>query len=142
MRFVVRAQAAPEDVFDRVADFARLADWDPFVRHVEVDGGQLAVGTSYVLHSLAGMALRYRVVQLDRPRCVVYTGGGRRWQGTDTITLSGSATTVEINVTSELAFSGWVQVVGPVIRSLVWLGARLVSIPAMRRHLARVEPAA
>ncbi len=96
----------------------------------------MVVGSTYVLHSLGGMTLRYEIVELASPDRIVYAGGTRRGHSRDTITVRPVAGGSEIAVSSALTFSGWVRAIGPVVRVAVWLGGRLVSVPAMRRHLA------
>lgn len=138
MHFIVQAPVPPQVAFDAVADFKRLAEWDPFVRRVEVEGPPLVVGSTYVLHSLGGMTLRYEIVELESPHRIVYAGGTRRGHSIDTIAVSPAAAGSEIVVSSALKFSGWVRAIGPVVRVAVWAGGRFVSLPAMRRHLAGI----
>lgn len=140
MRFTVTTAAPPTAAFEAVADFGRLAEWDPFVRSVDIDGPPLEIGTVYTLTSPGGLTLRYRIIQIEPGTRVVYGGGATRGGSTDTITVTpdGRGSTVEI--VSVLHFSGWVRLIGPVIRLLVWAGGRWISLPAMRRRLAKLDP--
>lgn len=138
MRFSVTTDASPELAFASVADFGRLAEWDPFVRTVEVEGPPMAVGTHYTLRSPGGFTLRYRILQVEPATRVVYGGGATRGGSTDTITVTPAGTGATVEIVSVLHFSGWARVVGPIVRVLVWMGGRLISLPAMRRRLSRL----
>lgn len=137
MHFSVVTDMLPEAAFDAVADFGVLAEWDPFVRAVDVEGPPMAIGTKYVLHTRSRMILRYSVVVSDRPRQVVYAGGTRHAHTTDTLSVRPRDSGSEIHVQSILQFTGWVRLIGPVVRLAVWAGGRFVSLPALRRRLAR-----
>lgn len=139
MRFTVTTAAPPSAAFEAVADFGRLADWDPFVRSVEVEGPPLEIGTVYTLTSPGGFTLRYRIIQIEPGARIVYGGGATRGGSTDTITVTPQGTGSTVEIVSVLHFSGWVRLIGPVIRLLVWAGGRWISLPAMRRRLAKRE---
>ncbi len=71
---------SPEDVFDHLADFGRLAEWDPmFDRSERLDAGALGVGSRFhVVGSTAGqdIELELETVEYDRPSKVVLHGTG------------------------------------------------------------------
>ena len=125
-------------MFAAVADFGRLAEWDPFVKRVRlVQGERLAPDTLYRLHSIAGMQLHYRAVEVEAPRRVVYEGGTDRVTSRDTITIDREAIGSTVAIESVLTFAGWARLASPLIRILVWLGGRYLSLPAMQRRLER-----
>lgn len=140
MRFHVETRASPEVVFAEIADFANLENWDPFVRRSWLERGDpLDEGAVYVLETPGGLCLEYRVIDVQTPRYVVYQGGTDRVRSTDTIEVSATGNGSRITVTSKLRFRGWMWLMRPLIVGLVWLGGRLLSIPAMRRHSSRLS---
>lgn len=137
MRFQLVTTADPETAFARVSDFAELETWDPFVRRSILESGEaLKVGGLYRLESPVGLTLRYRVVDLEVPRFVIYQGGTDRVRTTDTIEVAAVSEGSKVTVSSEMRFEGRMKLFAPLIRTLVWLGGRFVSLPALRRHLA------
>ena len=140
MKFEVESWLPPVQAFARVADFGDLAEWDPFVRSVELTaGGRFTEGAVYEMKSPAGLKLSYELVELDFHHetggRVKYIGGTKRGRSTDTITVVEHGSGSAVTISSELTFAGWARAVGPLIRAGVYLGGRFVSLPAMRRHL-------
>lgn len=98
--------APQEDVFDYVADFSHLAEWDPtFVRSDRVDSGPIDVGSTFdcrmvILDVQVPMALE--VVRYERPHRVVLEGMGDGFRTREEITVAPSDDgTVEVAYTSE-----------------------------------------
>lgn len=140
MLLVIEAPAGPETAFDEVADFGAIDRWDPFVRCSTLIAGEpMQEGAVYSIESVVGLSLEYRIIDIERPRFVVYQGGTRRVRSTDTIEVEQTAGGVRISVSSELRFTGWIRVLSPVIGFVVRVGGRLVSLPAMRRHLGEAS---
>lgn len=137
MRFQLTAQVDPETAFARVADFAELEVWDPFVKRSVLEAGEaMAVGAVYRLESLGGVTLRYRIVEVARPHVIVYQGGTDRVVSTDSIEVSAATGGSRVTVTSELSFEGRMRPLAPLISTLVWLGGRYGAFPALEKHLA------
>ncbi len=137
MRFELVTSVDPGTAFARVADFGKLEHWDPFVRVSRLEQGEpMTPGAVYRLSSLGGLTLRYHIVDVESPRIIVYQGGTDRVRSTDTIEVAPTNEGSRVTVGSELSFSGRMRLLGPVVRALVWLGGRFVSLPALRRHLA------
>jgi carbon monoxide dehydrogenase subunit G len=69
-----------QEVFDLLADFGNLADWDPmFEESMRLDDGPVDVGSRFkVKGTIAGSAfdLDMEVVEYDRPQRVVVKGTG------------------------------------------------------------------
>jgi len=138
MRFKVETPAAADVAFAEIADFANLEKWDPFVRRSWLDRGDpLDEGAVYVLEATVGLRLEYRIIDIEQPIYVVYQGGTERVRSTDTIEVEEHPDGSLITISSELRFDGPIKILGPLINVLVWLGGRLLSVPAMRRHLRR-----
>ena len=136
MKFQVETEVSPRVVFAEVADFAKLENWDPFVRRSWLERGEpLHEGAVYVLEAPGRLRLEYRIVDVDEPRYVVYQGGTRRVRSTDTIEVAVTPNGSLITVTSDLRFLGWTRLMSPLIIAMVWVGGRLLSVPSMRRHL-------
>lgn len=139
MRFSIESPVDPALAFDEIADFGDVQRWDPFVRSSRlIRGAPLEVGAVYVLKSFGGLELRYRVVDVDVPRFVVYQGGTDRVRSTDTIEVSGTDPGSRITVDSVLRFEGRMRLLASLIRALVWLGGRLASVPGMRKRLSEL----
>lgn len=137
VRFQVETDVPAETVFTEIADFAGIESWDPIVSRSSLMGGDpLHVGAVYALIAPGGLTLSYRIVDVDRPRYIVYHGGTRRVRSTDTIEISALASGSSVTVTSDIRFEGRMRLMAPLVLALVWLGGRLFSAPAMRRHLA------
>ncbi len=136
MRFELDTALDRETAFSRVADFANLETWDPFVKRSHCETGDpMTSGSLYRLESPGGLTLRYRILEIDRPHFVVYGGGTARVRSTDRIEVSPTARGSRVSITSQLEFSGRMRPFAPLVRALVWLGGRFGSFPALRRHL-------
>lgn len=82
---------APEQAFAQLADFSRLAEWDPmFERSEQLDDGLIGVGTRFAARgSAAGrdFDLELRVVEHDPPRRIVLEGTGEGLATREEITV-------------------------------------------------------
>lgn len=137
MRFQLTSPVDPETAFARVADFAELESWDPFVRRSVLESGEpMTIGAVYRLESPVRLTLRYRIADIGSPHFVTYEGGTSRVHSTDRILVDPLHEGCRVTVTSEMRFNGRMKAVSPLIRTLVWLGGRFLSFPALRRHLA------
>jgi carbon monoxide dehydrogenase subunit G len=71
----VRSGRSADEVWARVGDFSRLAEWDPGVARVDrVGSGEVAVGTRYVVRVRVGpltMPMDYVVERLEARRIVL-----------------------------------------------------------------------
>lgn len=78
-----------EDVFDYLADFENVADWDPGVSNsTRCDDGPLGVGSRFEVNlGFLGrdLELVYRIVALERPRRVVLEADAGGFRSIDTI---------------------------------------------------------
>lgn len=136
MRFELTSSSDPESAFARVADFAELEVWDPFVKRSVLESGEaMTVGAVYRLQPPVGPILRYRIVDIEAPQFVTYEGGTSRVHSRDRIQVVPFERGSRVMVTSEIRFEGRMKAVSPFIRTLVWLGGRFISFPALRRHL-------
>ncbi len=127
----------PSEVFRRVADFGRLAEWDPAVSAVTLEGGRALVpGARYrLVTTWGGMQLEYELVELVTPVRAVYRGGSARVTSTDTISCEPAGTGTLVTIESDVTFGGWTRLVSPLIRVALWLTVWFGSRPALRRHL-------
>jgi carbon monoxide dehydrogenase subunit G len=80
-----------EEVFDRVADFARLSEWDPmFDRSSRLDQGPLGPGARFAAEgSVLGkdIDLELTIVTFDRPNRVTFNGEGDGLSTVEDITI-------------------------------------------------------
>lgn len=94
-----------DEVFDLLADFGNLADWDPmFDRSRRIDDGPLDVGARFaVTGSVAGRAveLDMEVVEYDRPRKIVLRGQGDGLTTTEDLRVEPTTEGCEVTYRSE-----------------------------------------
>ena len=87
----VRTSRPPEVVFDYVADFSSVAEWDPGVKEAyPVNSGGVRRGAQFkVISRFLGrdVPLTYRTVELDRPHRVVLQAISDTVVSTDTISF-------------------------------------------------------
>ena len=138
MHFATTAQCTVEQAFAAAGDLAAVAAWDPFTRRGAVEVGEpLVLGSQYRLDTLGGLTMRYTLMEVDVPRLALYRGGTKRVTSTDRVEVTPTEEGCAVTITSHLRFTGWTLLISPLVRGLVWLGARFISLPALRRHLAR-----
>ncbi len=143
MKFHAETHVSANDAFAEIADFGNLETWDPFVRQSSlVDGSPMETGAVYSLVASAGIRLSYQIVEVDRPHRVVYQGGTKRVRSTDSIEVTATPSGSSITVRSELRFEGRMRPAAPLIRALIWFGARFLTEPAMRKRLHRLAHSA
>lgn len=131
--------APREDVFDYVADFSHLAEWDPtFVSSERVDEGPLDVGSTFdcrmvVLDVQVPMALE--ITRYERPHRVVLEGTGDGFTTREEITVgpAGDGRQVEVAYTSEFDTDkpDWIDAMGAPIFTVVGKAA----IRGLHEHL-------
>lgn len=104
----VNSPHPPEVVFDAMADFTTVADWDPNVSASErIEGdGPVGLGAKFkVLNSFFGrkQTLYYEIVEFERPDRFVIEAVDAAFTSTDTITVvadgEGSAMTYDAVIT-------------------------------------------
>jgi len=87
----VTTSRAPEEVFDYVANFATVAEWDPGVKEAyPVNSGGVRRGARFkVIARFLGrdVPLTYRTVELDRPHRVVLQAVNETVESSDTISF-------------------------------------------------------
>lgn len=97
----IDVQPPREQVFDYVANFGNLDEWDPtFDDARRVDDGDLGVGSTFVVRASVGpteLEITYRITEFDRPHRVRLVGEEDRFTSTDVIeftALDGGGTRV------------------------------------------------
>jgi carbon monoxide dehydrogenase subunit G len=89
----VSTSRAPDEVFDYLANFSSVAEWDPGVKQaVPINAGGVWLGARFkVVARFLGrdIPLVYRTVELDRPRRVVLEAENETLISRDTIDFSG-----------------------------------------------------
>lgn len=116
-----------EDVFRRVADFSRLAEWDPtFVHSERVDDGPLGVGSTFdcrmrVVDVEVPMVLE--VVEYDEPSHVTLSGSGDGFTTREEITVGAPDGEGRVRVTYASGFDtdtpDWLDALGQPAFTLV-----------------------
>lgn len=131
-------EAAQGDVFDYVADFSHLAEWDPtFVRSDRVGSGPIDVGSTFdcrlvVLDVQVPLALE--VIRYERPHRVVLEGIGDGLSTREEITVSPAGDgMVEVAYTSEFHTDKpeWLDAASQPVFTVVGKAAMY----GLRRHL-------
>lgn len=136
VRFRLATTRSPAEAFDRVADFSRIAEWDPFVRRSDlVAGKRLEVGSRYRLMTRGGLTLEYEIAEVLPPNRIVYHGGTRQVTSTDTISVERGDDETVVVVESLVRFTGWTRLFSPLVMLGLRVGGRFVSLPAMERRL-------
>lgn len=132
--------APQQDVFDYVADFSHLAEWDPtFVVSDRVDEGALGVGSTFdcrmvVLDVQVPVALE--ITRYERPQRVVLQGTGDGFTTREEITVAPAAAGgVEVSYTSEFDTDtpDWVDAMGAPVFTVVGKAA----VRGLHHHLER-----
>jgi hypothetical protein len=138
MRFQLVTDRSPTEAFEAVADFGRIAEWDPFVAASElVSGEPMRVGSRYRLTAPGGLNLEYQIEHLSPPERVEYRGGTRRVSTTDSISVRPDGAGAIVVIESKVRFSGWTRLISPFVLFGIWAGGRFVSLPAMAQQLSR-----
>ncbi len=131
-------EAPQPDVFDYVADFSHLAEWDPtFVQSERVGSGPIDVGSTFdcrlvILDVQVPMALE--IVRYERPHRVVLEGTGDGFTTREEITVAPTeGSSVEVTYTSEFDTDRheWLDAASGPVFSLVGKAA----IHGLHRHL-------
>lgn len=113
--------AAPiEEVFDLVADFGRLSEWDPNVVLSElVAGTPLEPGARFqvnvrFLGITAGLV--YELVDIAAPTRAEYLATGSTLTSRDTVVLAPGDTGTRIDFRADVELRGYGRLLGPLIQ--------------------------
>lgn len=107
------------EVFDYVADFDNIEEWDPGVVASTRLGDAVGPGTRFDLEVRFGAGtapMVYEITEYDRPARVVLTGTNDRLVAVDEILFSTDRGRTRIDYTADLQFRGWYALVTPFIR--------------------------
>jgi len=124
-----------EDTFAFVSDFRNAARWDPRTYSAEkITDGPIGVGTRFVLTggmfredvvnrlhlpmSVAGMPLRYDVVEFDTPNEFVLAGQSRILRWRDHLEFSADGSNTRLRYFAELQLKGPLAIAEPLLRML------------------------
>ncbi len=112
--------AAPaETVFDFLADFSTVVEWDPGVTAAErVTDGPVARGSRFRVTVKIGprtLPLTYEITAFDRPKRVVLEAAHTIFRSHDTITVAPTATGCRVTYDALLTLNGPLRVLDPVL---------------------------
>lgn len=128
--------------FDAIGDFAQLPEWDPAARSVRIiEGTPLSVGARYQITGSrigGGITLEYVIDAVDAPHSITYVGGTKHVTTTDTITCDEIEGGTLVAISSVMEFRGPTRWYSWLVRAGVFLGGRLVSLPALKRYVRSV----
>ncbi len=108
-----------EEVFDYVADFDNIENWDPGVVSSTRQGDSVGRGTIFDLEVRFGSGtarMVYEITEFERPSKVVLVGTGDRVVAIDEITFANDQGKTRIDYTADLKFRGVFALVAPLIR--------------------------
>ena len=109
-------------VFDYVADFENIAEWDPGVLAArKVGDGPLAVGTVFDLDLRYGrrrLQMSYEVITMERPNLIVLRGDGSRSVAVDRIECIAEPGGTRVEYRAEIRLRGLLRLAEPFLGGL------------------------
>lgn len=116
-----------EEVFDYLADFSQIADWDPSVLTAKkISQGVIAQGCQFdlVLKSAGRrVPMAYQLTDYQANKSLTFFGQADGFTATDTIGFQAQGSQTQITWQADLVFTGVLQYLIPVMRSsLIKLG--------------------
>lgn len=109
----------PEAVFDSLADFSTVAQWDPNVESAErMDDGALAVGSKFkVLNNFFGQKqkLVYELLAYDRPGEFVVEAKTSSFDSNDTVTVTPTSSGCDVTYDAVITMKGAGRFFDPLI---------------------------
>ena len=115
----VEVGAPIDEAFALVADFSRLAEWDPNVATSRVvsgraleKGARLAVGVRFIGRIVP---LEYELTAIAPPAIVTYIGRGKTVTSTDTVEFAPVGTGTRIGFRADVEFRSWGRLLGPLV---------------------------
>lgn len=149
-RTTLSSTAPVAEAFERLADFAAAAEWDPGVTQAPLVSGEPGrVGASYAVVAQFGprrVPLEYRIVEReeptdDRPGRVVLVADGGTFTSHDTITVGPGDAGAEVSYDAILTLRGPARVMDlPLHLAFQVIGRRAEA--GLRDELARLAAAA
>lgn len=110
--------AAPDVVFDYLADFGNAEEWDPGTKSCELVEGDGGVGSAYRNVSVflgRESEIRYVAAELDRPSRIHFAGTNDQFEGHDVIEIRPHEAGSEVTYNAQFAFKGVAQLAVPVV---------------------------
>jgi hypothetical protein len=135
--------AAPDAVFDYLADFTNAEEWDPGTKTCQRVSGDGGVGTTYRnVSSFLGREseITYRTAELERPTRIHLTGHNEQFDGHDVLGIRAHGDGSEVTYTAEFAFKGSARLAAPVVAAYLPFLARK-TVHQLRACLDRLPSA-
>jgi carbon monoxide dehydrogenase subunit G len=117
---VVTRRPRPE-VFGYVADFKKVAEWDPGIRSSTRVFGDGGVGTRYEVEAtFAGrvVPMTYEVIEHEEPERIVLHGTAPTAEATDDIRFEDDDGGTRIVYRAEFVLKGALRLLGPLLRPI------------------------
>jgi hypothetical protein len=149
-RAILTSTAPVHATFERLADFASVADWDPSIPEARLTSGEPGqVGSHYdvvVQLGLRRMTLDYKIVARedphdDQPGWVMLVADAGSFTSRDTITVRPSALGAEVTYDAQLTLHGLARVMDIPLHLGFQLIGRLAEA-GLRKELERLGAAA
>ncbi len=120
VQFDITVPRPVEEVYDYVADFRNLPDWDPgIVSSEQTSGSGIEVGSTYrVVSSFGGreVELTYRVTAAERPSRVVIEGDASSVHAVDEIRFEQADGGTRVRYTADFTLKGLLGPVAPFLK--------------------------
>ncbi|MDH4307841.1 MAG: SRPBCC family protein [Acidimicrobiia bacterium] len=108
-----------EDAFEYVADFSRVAEWDPGVsRSSQTIEGGVGAGATYAVEAVFGtrtIPMTYTTTTFERPHRIVLRGTGATLTAIDEITFRTTAAGTAIDYVADIQLVWWMRVTEPLL---------------------------
>jgi carbon monoxide dehydrogenase subunit G len=104
------------DVFDYVADFTTVAEWDPGIVASERISGDGGVGTRYAVTATffgREVSMTYEVLEYDPASRIVLRGTSSNAEAIDTITFHDRGEGTEVAYAAEFRLQGFMRLAEP-----------------------------
>lgn len=139
LRETVPLAISTDAAYDLVADFARLAEWDPAVADSErISGERLTPGSRYLVTArFLGRrpVLEYELIETTGPARTIYRATGSRFESVDRVEIAPASSGCLVTFAAEVTTSGWVAAFRWPI-GLVMRRQGAASLAALRAHAA------
>ncbi len=139
LSYSVTSPLPPDEAFARVADFGRLAEWDPgVVSSQQLTPGPPASGAEFRLTARflgREVAMEYTLVEWDPPHLARYVGRTRRVTSRDELRCEAAGGATTLRLAAEVTTSGWLRPLEPLLGVAMRVQGR-ASLGALRARLA------
>ena len=117
-RDTIASPRSAEEVFDYMATFSNVSEWDPTAAEAHpIDGNEAGIGARFhVLVRWLGreIPLEYTTTVYERPKRVVLRAENSSTISEDTITVEPTSTGCEMTYEAQLTLKGVMRIIDPI----------------------------